>query len=433
MAEAQTMTQVVQMGLEDVHGTSPAGGADLAMPTLKWDVDPDFATNQYAASGERFDSASVPSQEKSKLKLDATASYVEQAYIHAMIWGNPAITTPAGAIRARKFAWPVPLTGLIDGRTALLQKGDSVRARSVNFAQLTGINVEFDRKECKLTGDAIAQAITDGITLTPTPTAVKEKEVQPKHWNVYLDDITEEIGQTLLARCFSVKFGYTDAYGDIWPIGRSNASFGAVVNKKPKNALTLSLMADEIAGALWTPARAGQKRYIRLEAISEEMIDNLQTITISGAPTAGDFTLTYKAQTTAPIAFDATAAAVQSALEALSTIGVGNVSVTGGPGPDTPWVVAFVGTLAQDTTAMTADGSGLSGGTSPAVALASSSFPYTQIFDICAVPAPDAFGDQDGAFLQDWQFNIVKDPAWSLASAAGTAIYPYLITDLTSL
>ena len=94
-----------------------------------------------------------------------------------------------------------------------------------------------------------------------------------------------------------------------------------------------------------------------------------QTITITGTPTGGSFTLTFEGQTTAGIAFDANAAAVDSALEALSNIGVGEVAVTGGPGPGTPWVVTFSVTLgAQNLDQMTATSS-LTGGTTPAVAV----------------------------------------------------------------
>ncbi|MGW5514256.1 hypothetical protein [Nocardia africana] len=92
-----------------------------------------------------------------------------------------------------------------------------------------------------------------------------------------------------------------------------------------------------------------------------------QTVTVTGSPTAGTFTLTYKSQTTAGIAYNATTAAVKSALEALSTIGTGNVNVTG----TGPYVVEFVGDLAgMDLPLMTASGAGLSGGTSPGVTVA---------------------------------------------------------------
>jgi len=71
-----------------------------------------------------------------------------------------------------------------------------------------------------------------------------------------------------------------------------------------------------------------------------------------------------------PIAGNAAASVVKSALEALDSVGAGNVAVTGGPGPGTPWVVAFQGDLAGiDVPAMTGSAVGLTGGTTPAIAI----------------------------------------------------------------
>ena len=98
--------------------------------------------------------------------------------------------------------------------------------------------------------------------------------------------------------------------------------------------------------------------------------NEVQTITITGSPTGGTFTLTFSSQTTAAIAYNANAAAVQSALEALSNIAPGDVTVTGGPGPGTAWVATFGGQYEfTDVDAMTASGS-FTGGTSPAIAVA---------------------------------------------------------------
>jgi hypothetical protein len=95
----------------------------------------------------------------------------------------------------------------------------------------------------------------------------------------------------------------------------------------------------------------------------------VQRATITGTPTGGTFTLTYSGQTTAAIAYNATAAAVQSALEALSNIAPGDVAVTGGPGPGTPYDVTFGGAYAgTDVTSMTAAGS-FTGGSTPAIAI----------------------------------------------------------------
>lgn len=99
-------------------------------------------------------------------------------------------------------------------------------------------------------------------------------------------------------------------------------------------------------------------------------VNEKQTVTISGNPTGGTFTLSYGSQVTAAIAYNATAAAVQTALENLAAIGVGDVAVTGGPGPGTPYVVTFQNGLgSRDIAQMTATGS-FTGGSSPAVAVA---------------------------------------------------------------
>lgn len=98
--------------------------------------------------------------------------------------------------------------------------------------------------------------------------------------------------------------------------------------------------------------------------------DEVQQVTITGSPTGGSFTLTFEGQTTAAIAFNASAATVRAALEALSNVAVGEAVVTGGPGPATPWSVRFTGSLGDaDRTQMTADGTGLTGGSTPAVAV----------------------------------------------------------------
>lgn len=98
--------------------------------------------------------------------------------------------------------------------------------------------------------------------------------------------------------------------------------------------------------------------------------NEVQTVTITGGPTGGTFNLTYNGATTAAIAWNATALAVQSALAALTTIGSGNVSCGGGPFPGTAVPVTFIGTLGRRDVVMTTATSSLTGGTSPAVAIA---------------------------------------------------------------
>jgi hypothetical protein len=90
----------------------------------------------------------------------------------------------------------------------------------------------------------------------------------------------------------------------------------------------------------------------------------VQSVTLTGTPTAGTFTLTAGSQTTAPIAYNATSSAVQSELNALT--GYSGITVTGGPGPSTAWVVTFP----ASETPVTLTGSGAALTPSGAVAVA---------------------------------------------------------------
>jgi phage tail sheath protein FI len=107
--------------------------------------------------------------------------------------------------------------------------------------------------------------------------------------------------------------------------------------------------------------------------------NEVQSVTIGGAPTGGTFTLKFGAKTTPGIAFDAFAADVQTALEALTTIGTGNVTVSGPKGG--PYSVTFVGGLGAATQpAMTKNDSGLTGGTSPSVTVAQTTAGAAPVF-----------------------------------------------------
>ena len=100
-----------------------------------------------------------------------------------------------------------------------------------------------------------------------------------------------------------------------------------------------------------------------------------QIVRLTGVPTGGTFTLTYSGQTTAGIAYNATAAAVQAALEALPNIANRDVTVVSDAAVGHPWTVYFGGALVSATTTpaeLTASGVGLTGGTAPSVLISAS-------------------------------------------------------------
>lgn len=121
------------------------------------------------------------------------------------------------------------------------------------------------------------------------------------------------------------------------------------------------------SGLVLTKNAAGTKV---IEYTGAGNLNEIQTVTISGVPTGGTFDLVFDGERTALLPFNATAAAVQTALEALPNIDPGDVTVTGGPGPATPYVVTFGGQYGETSVAMFVPESQLTGGTTPAVSVA---------------------------------------------------------------
>lgn len=116
--------------------------------------------------------------------------------------------------------------------------------------------------------------------------------------------------------------------------------------------LSFARTGNEISGSLVTR---------RLETSPASSCSAVYTVN-TGASSGGTFTLTVGAQTTSPITHNATAGAVRTALEALSTVGAGNVHVEKLSSSPHTWRVYFINARADQPVTMTGDGAGLTGG-----------------------------------------------------------------------
>jgi hypothetical protein len=158
-------------------------------------------------------------------------------------------------------------------------------------------------------------------------------------------------------------------------VASSGYSGAVILPSTPSIALTTGACSNPSGDNKTWPIANGVKRYLDPNygsaPIVQTELDEIQTLTMTGGPTGGNFTLTFGGNTTANIPWNATAAQVQTALQALASIGAGNVLCTGGPLPATPVAVEFTGTLGFANQATMAESSlGLTGGTSPQVNVA---------------------------------------------------------------
>ena len=124
--------------------------------------------------------------------------------------------------------------------------------------------------------------------------------------------------------------------------------------------------------AIQAPVRLGVSLALAAAAPLGLQIGNneIQKITITGTPTGGSFTVTYGGVTSAAIAWNATADLIRQRLEAMSSIGAGNVKVWGGQLPTYEVYIEFIGDLGLTNVAAMTTTDSLTGGSSPATAVA---------------------------------------------------------------
>jgi PKD repeat protein len=204
--------------------------------------------------------------------------------------------------------------------------------------------------------------LSDGTIVDQTTpnTAVPNFASSPKAWDPY-------VGYFQLSRFKFVE----DATGPHLDLS-SEQQILRVSNNRQECCHVAGDIDFDKHGNLWmvtgddTPA--GGIRANGFGPFEDELTDEQQTVRVANA-TGGTFTLTFNGQTTAPLAFNATAAQVDAALEALSTVGANNIQTSGGPlnavnaqNQPTPVNVFFRRALAgTDQPQITANGAGLTG------------------------------------------------------------------------
>lgn len=163
----------------------------------------------------------------------------------------------------------------------------------------------------------------------------------------------------------------------------------------------------------------------RIDWDAQLSTNQVRTLTASGTVSGGDFIITLAGQATAAIAYDATASTIQTALEALSNVAPGDVSVTGGPINTTPVLIETRGVFAQTAVTITVNAAGITGGgtitptTSTPFAVPTASdvtpiMPGEINVYVDAVHSAIGTTQYTGDFACGWGIGDRRNPVWTL-------------------
>lgn len=418
----ELFNEVLQAGVETVYGTGVAATRKIYARDVSVTREREPRPHSFA-TGTRHrvrDFTLGPVVVGGSLAMPMSADeLIEWALVTAQ--GSVSPSTPSGATNARLWEFLFGSTAL---NSMTLQRNDGAVAK-----RATGIYGETFNVEGSANGpndvtiglfgkDYLNNALTGALS-DRVPTFMEGWQTR-----VYIDS-------------FGGTPGFTRVVGQVinWGIDYANnlkrKYFADNVNtlgaaRLDEISLSASILLDGIgaqAATELTNWEAGTKRLIRLEFLGpaneiEAGANEVQTITGTGPPSSGTFTLSFGGQTTAAIAWNASAATVQAALELLTNIGSGNVLGAGGALPGTPVTITFQGALAAtDVPLMTANNGSLGGGTyAVATTTAGRSGRRYVTFDIPgAWRAYDLNAEDEGSRSYSLEVDYVYDPTNAFA------------------
>ncbi len=424
MAIRTAVNQQIQWGLESTAGVNVAASKRVECFDVVMGIDGDIGF--YRPVGHKYETEQEQNTEWMAHTWTGNPDYNGLIYPFASAFAKVSAVAHGASGTAKDWIMTPPITGNATPATFTIEQGDSTYAHKANYFIFNEVGYTFSRKSTTFSAKSFSLPIQRAITLTGSPTVVALAPIPGKHFNLYIDSTSASLGTTQYANALQIQYLMTNIYGTFFPINRANVGFTSHVDLVPQTTLKLRLMADAQGMSLLDNLQAGSTIYVRVNA-QGSVIDNQQTVTL-GTQSSGTFTLTYKAQTTAAIAYNATSAAVQTAFRLLSSVPATTV-VTGPVGG--PYLIVFSpsDTLALDTTPITGSGASLS---TPANFVITQTQSYNTFQHDMAVKVgkPQPFGDDTGIFYIEWEGRIVEDPTWNAPGQAQTMTITNLIPAL---
>ena len=234
MAYRPTALEILQLGKESSFGVAVPANKQLF--SLQVQFDPKIPSEVDRAQGSKTPVGTVIGKEMTDINFSGNAALNDSAYLLAGLLESPTITTPAGGTLTRRFTFQPSDSDADTHESYTLEKGSSTGASSVAGVRIDDAEWTFvPEKSVDVKGKAIGKTLTDGITMTATPTAIEKLTMSPRGIDVYVADSIAGLaaGQidALEARITTARTTYGETTSSA--IGRPS---GVVPNERHRTA-----------------------------------------------------------------------------------------------------------------------------------------------------------------------------------------------------
>lgn len=364
MPDQMTVLRGVSLALEVTAGTQVTPTKKLG--SLSIEPSFDVTTVAFSPMGYLADTVVAPNYEQTNFALKGQCDYNEFPYVQCGIINNVSPTTPGGATLARLWTTTLNDTSSNTAATYTTEVGDTVRAARAGYMQITDGTwaVDFD-KGMQFTGAAFGQKMTDdkyrylqttgvpaGGTITVTAT-VATAVTSALAFNA--TGATVQTALRLLPTIGAAGVTVTGSAGGPWVV-----TFAGEL--ATKNVPLITLETNSLGGGT-NPTLGIVETTPGVDGSTSEV----QTLTFSGTPASGTVVLGFKTNstTTPAIAYNASAASIQTAILAMPLFTTGDVVATGGALPTTVVLNFTGGAYANAELPVLTVSNALTGGTLP--------------------------------------------------------------------
>jgi hypothetical protein len=230
------------------------------------DLSPQFAATRVRPMGYKVPTIVAPNREWAIGALSGFPTYNELIYPLASLLKTVTPTTTGTTGQQWEFDWSPTSVETVKSYT--LEQGDAnTRAHKALGAVFNGLNISWPRNgDPTLGGTVLAQAFSDGITLTPALVADAPIPMLSTQIDVYSDATWAGLGTTKLLRCVQAGFSLTNMWGPLWVLNTAQQSFVNFNQIEPTLQVTLTLEADSAGMAYLLNMRAGSSVFIQIKA-----------------------------------------------------------------------------------------------------------------------------------------------------------------------
>jgi hypothetical protein len=270
MSERTAITQVVQIGVESTPGTAVA--ADRLLPSVRLSAGVEASHTEVMPSGYKLPTSQVLGKEWTAADISAPSiGYDELPYLLLSLLSYAA---PVQQSSTTAYKWTQALATAAEDtiKTLTVEQGSSVRAHKFAYGVVTDITLRGDRDKVELSGTMIGQRLSDGITLTSSPTVIAQVPILAKDVSIYADDTAAGLGGTKLTRVLSWELSLKNKFSPLWVVDAANTSWVAAVENAVQGDLKLKLEADSTGNAfIGTTMRGNATKFFRIQATSSTL------------------------------------------------------------------------------------------------------------------------------------------------------------------